>query len=71
MGVINDLANDKSLSEFSIDNLLDALYILKVSSLDSTEWRVKQETARAKVIAELETRPVKDLVQSLIREALR
>lgn len=71
MGIAKDLDNNKPLSEFSIDNLLDALYIVRVSSLDSAEWRAKQEAVRAKIVAELESRPVKDLVQSLIREALR
>jgi hypothetical protein len=72
MGIVADLKNNKKdLTTFTIDNLLDALYMLKVQTLDSEEWKEKVQDARSKVIAELEARPVKDLVQALIKEALR
>lgn len=72
MAIVENLTNGKQdLSQFTIDNLLDALYMLKVHTLDGEEWKTKVNNARTKVIAELEARPVKDLVQALIKEALR
>lgn len=72
MGIVSELENNKAdLSSFTIDSLLDALYMLKVHTLDGEDWKAKVQDARSKVIAELENRPVKDLVQALIKEALR
>jgi hypothetical protein len=62
---------DKDLTKFSISDLLDAIYMLRVSTLDSPEWKAKQAAAREKIVAELESRPAKDLVQSLIIEAMQ
>lgn len=58
----------EDLSKFEIGSLLDALYMLRVSSLDSPEWKAKQAAARNKIVAELEARPAKDLVRALIME---
>lgn len=62
---------DKDLTKFSISDLLDAIYILRVSTLDSLEWKAKQAAAREKIVTELESRPAKDLVQALIIEAMK
>lgn len=62
---------DKEFSQFTISQLLDALYMARTSPLDSSSWREQQAAVRNKIIAELESRPVKELVQALVYEALR
>lgn len=62
---------DKDIKSFSIDRLLDELYKLRTTPLDADDWKYKQASKRAKIVEELETRSTRDLVQALIREALR
>jgi len=71
MSVGSEKIENKDLSKFSIGELLDVIYMLRVSTLDSPEWKAKQAAAREKIVAELESRPTKDLVQALIIEAMR
>lgn len=60
---------ERDLSTFSIDQLLDAIHMLRTDPLDAAEWKAKMSEARAKIVAELELRPSKDLAQALIHEA--
>jgi hypothetical protein len=62
---------ERDIRNFSIDRLLDELYKLRTMPLDSNDWKSQQASKRAVIVAELETRSKKDLVQALIREALR
>ena len=63
MSSINENAD---LSSFTINELLDGLYVLRYSSLDSPTWKASRKSARDKIVAELETRSVKDLVNHLV-----
>lgn len=60
----------KELSHFSISSLLDGLYQLRTYPGDSALYRERMRVSREKIIAELESRPVKELVQALIAEAV-
>ena len=60
---------DADLKEFTISQLLDALYMIRTGRLDSPDWKMQQAAAKATIVAELESRPVKELVAALIAEA--
>lgn len=62
---------DADLTEFTISQLLDGLYVIRTGHLDSPDWKMQQAAAKAKIVAELESRPAKDLVQALIAEAFQ
>ena len=62
---------DADLTGFTISQLLDGLYVIRTGHLDSSDWKMQQAAAKAKIVAELESRPAKDLVQALIAEAFQ
>lgn len=58
------------LTQFTITQLLDGLYVIRTGRLDSPDWKLQQAAAKSMIIRELESRSSKDLVAALVEEAL-
>ena len=58
------------LTQFTITQLLDGLYVIRTGQLDSPDWKLQQKAAKDMIIRELESRSTKDLVAALVAESM-